>query len=83
MPNQAAIPDQNTLTRIPGQARYVIELSIVEDNTEKSAAAGETLPLRHSGEGRNPARHIIPRSGQSHVGGVVPLVELLVKQLAV
>jgi hypothetical protein len=28
---------------------------------------------RHSGAGRNPACYIVPRSGQNHFSGVVPL----------
>jgi len=35
----------------------------------------QNLPLRHSGEGRNPAYQITPRIGQSHILGAVPLRE--------
>ena len=43
----------------------IIDLSVIHDTNFAN--------LRHSGEGRNPARQIIPRSGQSHILGVVPL----------
>lgn len=42
-----------------------IEVSIIGDNRRN------LLP-RHSGEGRNPACQILPRSGQSLNGAVVP-----------
>src|SRR3990172_8615526 len=38
-------------------------------------------PLRHSGEGRNPACHKVPRSGQGRIVGVVPLLEPLAIRL--
>ena len=34
-------------------------------------------PLRHSGGGRNPACHKVPRSGQGRIVGVDPLLEPL------
>ncbi len=33
--------------------------------------------LRHSGGGRNPACHTVPRSGQGRIAGVVPLRGIL------
>jgi len=44
----------------------IIELYINEDSAQNQRT-------RHSGAGRNPARHTAPRSGQSRVSGLAPL----------
>jgi len=48
----------------------IIEVFIIGDNRRN-------LLLRHSGEGRNPACQITPRSGQSRILGVLSLREVL------